>query len=165
VACRGVLFAIEPGEAARLLTAASDDKVLAIVQDEIEERWDEAWLVQLDKAWDAIHRCLSDGTVDLNAGSRPRRSLAVLGGRQLHRGHDYIISLVTPDEAKGVAAEIAVIDEAWLHGKYDAIDADDYGCPKSPEDFDYTWDYFQSLPPFFKRAGDAGRYVIFTVDQ
>ncbi len=80
MACRGVLFAIEPDEAARLLTAASDDEVLAIVQDEIEERWDEAWLVQLDKAWDAIHHCLSDGTLNLNAGSRPR-SLAVLGGR------------------------------------------------------------------------------------
>lgn len=134
------------------------------MQDEIEERWDEAWLVQLDKAWDAIHRCLSDGTLNLNAGSRPR-SLAVLGGRQLHSGDDYIISLVTPDEAKEVAAEIIAIDEAWLHGKYDAIDEDDYGSPKSADDFNYTWDYFQSLPPFFKRAGDAGRYVIFTVDQ
>ncbi len=51
----------------------------------------------------------------------------------MHRGHDYIISLVTPVEAKEVAAEIAVIDEAWLHGKYDAIDADDYGrMPEVP---------------------------------
>lgn len=164
MACRGVLFAIEPGAATRLLAAASDDEVLAIVQDEIEERWDEAWLVQLDKAWDAIHRCLSDGTLDPNAGSRSR-SLAILGGHQLHRGDDYIISLLTPDEAQEVAAEIAAIDEAWLYEKYDAIDTDDYGCPKSEEDFDYTWDYFRPLPPFFKRAGDAGRYVIFTVDQ
>ncbi|MBY0506456.1 MAG: YfbM family protein [Bryobacteraceae bacterium] len=164
MACRGVLFAIEPDEATRLLAAASDDEVLAIVQDEIEERWDEAWLVQLDKAWDAIHRCLSDGTINLNGGSHSRR-LAVLGGRQLHGGDDYIVSLVTPEEAREVAVDIAAIDEAWLRGRYDAIEVDDYGRPKSAEDFDYTWDYFQSLPPFFKRAADVRRYVIFTVDQ
>lgn len=72
---------------------------------------------------------------------------------------------MTPGEAKEVAAEIAVIDEAWLRGTYDGIDAEDYGYPKSTEDFEYTWSYFQSLPPFFKRAGNAERYVIFTVDQ
>jgi hypothetical protein len=146
------------------LAATSDDEVLAIVQEEIEERWDEAWLVQLDKAWDAIHRCLSDGALILNGASRPR-SLAVLGGRQLHAGDDYVIALVNPDEVKEVAAAIAVIKEAWLRERYDAIDAHGYGRPKSPEDFDYTWDYFQSLAPFFRRAGEAGRYVIFTVDQ
>ncbi|MBS1830771.1 MAG: DUF1877 family protein [Acidobacteria bacterium] len=64
-----------------------------------------------------------------------------------------------------MARAISVIDEAWLQEKYDVIDADDYGCPKSADDFGYTWDYFRSLPPFFKKAGDAGRYVIFTVDQ
>lgn len=148
-------FAIEPDEAARLLAAASDDEVLAIVQGEIEERWDEAWLVQTDKAWDAIHRCLSDGALNLNGGRR-LLSLAGLRGRQLHGGDGYIISLVTPDEVKEVAAEIAVPDEVWLRERYDAIDADDYGYPKSPEDFDYTWKYFQSMAPFFKRAGEAG---------
>ncbi len=164
MACLGVLFAIEPDEALRLLAATSDDEVRTIVQDEIEERWDEAWLVELDNAWDAIHRCLSDGTLSEHGSRRPSR-LAVLGGRRLHKEADYIISLVTPEEAKAVASDIAAIDEAWLHARYDAIDANDYGYPKSAEDFDYTWEYFQSLPQFFKRAGDAGRYVIFTVDQ
>ena len=147
-----------------MLALTSDEEVRAIVQDEIEERWDDAWLVELDKAWDAIHRCLSDGTLSMHGAINPSH-LAILGGRQLYSGNDYIISLVAPNEAKAVASEIATIDESWLRGKYDAIDADDYGCPKSAEDFDYTWEYFQLLPPYFKRAGDAGRYVIFTVDQ
>ena len=35
--------------------------MLDIVQEEIEEPWDEEWLLEMDKAWDAIHRCLTDG--------------------------------------------------------------------------------------------------------
>ena len=100
----------------------------------------------------------------MNGGGGPL-SLAVLGGRQLHSGDEYIISLVAPDDVKKVAVAIATIDETWFRDRYDAIDPNDYGYPKSQEDFGYTWEYFQSLPPFFKRAGDAGRYVIFTVDQ
>lgn len=146
------------------MTAQSDLELLEFIQEEIEHRWDEQWLVEMDKAWDAIHRCLSDGTLDRNGGSVSLR-LAILGGRQLYRGSDYIIALVTPDEVREVARVIAAIDEAWFREKYEALNEDDYGYPKSSEDFEHTWDYFQSLPPFFERAGDAERYVIFTVDQ
>jgi hypothetical protein len=95
MACRGVHFAITDSDAERLLTAPSDHAVLGIIQDEIEERWDEDWLYQSDKAWDAIHRCLTDGTLDPGGGSYPLR-LAVLNGRKLHTGENYIVSLVTP---------------------------------------------------------------------
>jgi hypothetical protein len=65
MACRGVHFAITKIDGDRLLTASDDHAVLHIIQDDIEERWDEDWLYQSDKAWDANHRCLSDGTLDL----------------------------------------------------------------------------------------------------
>ena len=58
MACRGVLFALTDEEVARLRGAKSDDEVLGIVQDEIEQRWDQEHLEECDKAWDAIHRCL-----------------------------------------------------------------------------------------------------------
>src|SRR5437588_7482753 len=64
MACRGVLFAITNGQAEELRAARGDDStILSIVQDEIEEAWDEEHLCQTDKAWDAIHRCLADGTL------------------------------------------------------------------------------------------------------
>jgi hypothetical protein len=84
MACRGVLFAITQEEAQRLRAARGDDKaVSSIIQDEIEEAWDEAHLCQTDKAWDAIHRCLGDGT--LASGEDPH-SLCILGGEQLQPG-------------------------------------------------------------------------------
>lgn len=164
MACRGVHFAIESKEAERLLAATSDDAVLEIIEEEIEEAWDEEWLVETDTAWDAIHRCLTDGLLDIEPKFGPR-GLAILGGRQLHQGEEYIIALVTPEEAGQVASSLAEIDPAWFRQRYDAIDPDDYGGPKSNEDFDYTWEYFKPLAAFFKRAGEAGRFVIFTVDQ
>jgi hypothetical protein len=62
VGCRGVLFAIDQEELQALRQATSDSEVQAVVA-AIEERWDERFLAETDKAWDAIHRCLTDGTL------------------------------------------------------------------------------------------------------
>ena len=67
MACRGVLLAIKKEEAERLMTARGNDtQVLSIIQDEIEDAWDEQHLCQTDKAWDAIHRCLTNGKLSFD---------------------------------------------------------------------------------------------------
>jgi len=99
MACRGVHFAIAEVDAKRLLSAPSDDAILEIIQDDIEERWEEEWLYQSDKTWDAIHRCLSDGTLGPDGGTYPLK-LAVLNGRRLYSRDDYIVSPVTLDEVR-----------------------------------------------------------------
>jgi hypothetical protein len=59
---------------------------------------------EIDKAWDAIHRALTDGTLEPGAFPLGR---AILGGRQLHRGDDYIVALVTKLEVPAVAGALA----------------------------------------------------------
>jgi hypothetical protein len=164
MACRGVHFAITSTDADRLLAAPTPDDVLRIIQEDIEEKWDEEWLHQTDKALDAIHRCLTDGTLDPNAGTYPLK-LTVLNGRRIDAGPNYIVSITTPAEAKDVASSLASIDLPWFRSRYSAIDQQDYGQPKSEQDFQYTWDWFKGLDAFFRKAADAQRYVIFTVDQ
>ena len=108
MACRGVLFAITKEQADKLRDASGHDEVvLSIVQEEIEGAWDEEHLCETDKAWDAIHRCLGDGT--LRSGDDPL-SLCILGGQQLHHGDDYIVSLVTPDQVSEVAKGLLPIE-------------------------------------------------------
>jgi Domain of unknown function (DUF1877) len=63
VGCRGVLFAIDQYEVRAFRRASSDKEVRSLVA-VIERRWEERFLAQTDKAWDAIHRCLTDGTLD-----------------------------------------------------------------------------------------------------
>lgn len=165
MACRGVLFAITQEEAQRLRAARGNDvSVLSIVQDEIEDAWDQAHLCETDKAWDAIHRCLGDGT--LAAGDGPL-SLCILGGEQLHEGDDYIVSLLTPDQVARVANALRPLDKPWLRQRYFKIDPADYGAPGqlNEEDFEYTWENLNDVRQFYEKAAADDRWTIFTVDQ
>jgi hypothetical protein len=131
--------------------------------EEIEEEWAENHTVETDKAWDAIHRCLTDGTLAYDNGSHPLNKV-VLGGKQLYHGDDYIVSYIKSDEVKDVAEALAPLDKSWLRAKYSKIDMSDYG-PLSDEDFDYTWENLEDLKGFFQRAGQDDRSVIFTASQ
>ena len=101
MAGRGVLFTITDTDVQQLLSARqatdADDEVMAVVE-EIEERWDENWLYETDKAWDAIHRCLTDGQLEYENGEYPLNH-CILGGTQLYAGDDYIISLKSPQQS------------------------------------------------------------------
>lgn len=160
---RGVYFAISPEQLQSLLEADSDDDRLHIVTEEIEEPWDEDWLLEVDKAWGAIHRALTDGHLGFDNGVEPLR-WAVLGGQQLYTEDDYIMSLLTPDQATALATALAPIDRGLFRERYDAIPADEYG-EKCDEDFAYVWESFRELSGFFRKAGNAGRSVLFTADQ
>lgn len=159
--CRGVHFAIDDQQARRLLGAEDDDELLEMVE-EIEERWEAAF--ETDKAWDALHRCLSKGTLNAEEGEPPL-SRVFLGGRMLNESDDYFVVLVTPYEAVQIAAALATVTESWLRERYFERPFPDYQGEKSEEDWEYTLTSFQGLPEFFARAASQGRHVIFTVDQ
>jgi hypothetical protein len=161
MAGRGVHFALTPKDEARLLRARSSDEVLEIIQD-IEERWDESWLVETDKAWDAIHRCLGDGSLGPGVTTLSR---CILGGRQLYDGDDYVVSYIAADEVKALIAPLGAIDERWFGARYASLAATDYGGPHDEDDRAYTWDNFQEMRELFRKAAQAGRAVAFSVDQ
>ena len=161
MACRGVHFALTLDEADRIKAASGDEDLMAAVE-EIEERWDREWLMETDKAWDAIHRCLTGGNLDHGTTSLHK---CILGEASLHGGDDYIVNLLDPAEVKEVAVAIRGIDESSMRRSYFAIDPNDYLFPPDEEDFGYTWANFQDLRTFFEKAALHGRAVIFTVDQ
>lgn len=159
----GVHFAID-GATAELLLAAADDEALSALVGEIEEELFDVHSCGTDKAWDPIHRCLTDGHLEYTNGTYPLNAV-ILGGRQLYEGDDYIISLLTPDQVKDVATALAEVDRDLMWTGYQRIEPDEYGVNYGGDDFDYLWANFADLPAFFRRAADAGRHVIFTVDQ
>jgi hypothetical protein len=158
---RGVHFAINDQQAERLLGAEDDDELVEIVE-EIEEEWDVVF--ETDKAWDALHRCLSNGTLNVEEGEPPLNRV-FFGGRMLNESEDYFVVLVTPAEAKQISEALATVTESWLRGRYFELPFPDYQGEKSEEDWEYTLSSFQGLPEFFARAASEGRHVIFTVDQ
>jgi hypothetical protein len=134
------------------------------IVERVEEAWDGEHLAETDKAWDAMHRALSDGTLDVEAGERPL-SLAILGGRHLHEGDDYLVALVSAAEVREVAAALAKIDEAAFRERYLRLVPKDYAPEYGEEDLEYTWSNFRDVASLYERAASEGMAVIFTVDQ
>ncbi|MEU0868996.1 YfbM family protein [Nocardia brasiliensis] len=160
----GVHFALTPQQARALLGAEDPDDLLALVEMIEEELADEADQVSSDKAWDAIHRCLSDGTLDPAGGTYPL-SYAVLGGTRLDAGEDYFVSYLTSEQVDDVARALAPLDEQSFHERFFALDSDDYAGPRDTDDFAYTWSNLVDIRAFFARTAQLGGHVIFTVDQ
>lgn len=164
--CRGVFFALSPSQREQLLSLRSDDERLQYIQEGIEEAWDEAHLLEIDKAWDAIHRCLTDGSLSIRSSSSPLGKL-ILGGRQLFFDtQTYIVNLIEHDELPEISAALGTVTKDWMQAQYERLRNTDY--PQefiSEQDWQYTWDWFSGIPDFIARADHERRSVIFTVNQ
>ena len=158
----GVHFAITSAQERALLAAddAGDSDAVGELLEEIEESWeDDELAVETDKAWEAIHRCLSDGTLDPESGDYPL-SHAVLGGRHLH--DDYYVVYISSVQVPEVADALHEVDRAGLRRRFDTIDDAEYRGALDDEDFEYTWEGFEDVREFFDRAAAAKRAVLFT---
>jgi hypothetical protein len=164
MACRGVLFALTESQDEALVATRDDDEVHAFVA-ELEGDWDWDWLCEVDKAWDAMHRCLGDGTLRLGRPDAGPLELVVLGGGHHYEGDDYVVAHVRAAQVAEVSAALDEVGQEWLRERYDAIDPEDYQGDLGDDDFNYTWTYLQDVRDFYQRAAKAGRSVVFTVDQ
>jgi Domain of unknown function (DUF1877) len=164
MSCLGVHFALDQKQHDQLTAATNDDEVKAVLA-EIEEAWHKDHVGESDKAWDAIHRCLTDGSLDNDAGEFPLNHV-ILGGKQLHSGDDYIVCLVTVEQTKAVAKALLPLSKDTLRNSYfNVLNAEDYDGEVGENDFEYTWEWFENVREFFLRASINSRSVIFTVDQ
>jgi hypothetical protein len=168
MAGRGVHYAITPEMADRIDPGRphSNADVLAFI-DYLDAHFTrllaEGRVQETDKAWEAIHRCLTDGK--LEEGGTPGH-LCVLGATDYFwvvrdDGQvDWIVNLLDPGEVRQAAEAIRGIHRAELRRRYDAIDPADYDGLVE-DDFEYTWSWFPQLQAFFQRAAGSGRWVVF----
>ena len=135
----GLHFALLDDDLERLLSIDDEDELVDFIVEDLEERYltDDRWSYQSDKAWDAIHRCLGDGTLLYETGPHPL-TYAVLGGRSLDAGEDYTACLVEAPNVRETSRALARVTREWLRRRYDTLGDSDYGQPLSDEDFDYT---------------------------
>jgi len=166
MACRGVFFALSSSQREHLLALSTDSARLQYIQEDIEAAWDEAHLLQTDKAWEAIHRCLTGGTLVVGRSSSPLGKL-ILGGTQLYSDtQSYIVNLIEHGELSEISVALKTVTKEWMKSRYEQLRNTDY--PQefvSEQDWEYTWDWFSGIPEFIARADVEGCTVIFTVDQ
>ncbi|WP_431113064.1 YfbM family protein [Variovorax paradoxus] len=166
MSCLGVHFALTREDAMALQAIDNDDDRLEFVTDEIEERYfeNENCLAESDKAWDAMHRALSDGSLSWTGGTYPLNHV-VLGGSSLYGKGDYIMSLKTPSQVRDIAKALALIGEDEFRRCYDNINAEAYGSDLSQEDFASTWESLVGVKALYEKALVEDRFVLFTADQ
>ncbi len=181
MAALGVHFAITDDQRAGLESQPNDQERAFFLKEKIEHEGDRDFLVVTDKAWDAMHRCLSPFPPDTpwfypvdpshgayalpeDHGSEPLK-LCVLGGKRLMESEEqYFIRLIEPEQVIDLVPALQAIDRSTmkaLYFKHCKGAWPEYG----EEDFEYTWDYFEDVRDFFARMAGNGRAVIFTADQ
>jgi len=164
---RGTFYAVTPAEAERLLGLAGDDQ--AVAREALDlysiERQRSHCIAAVDKAWDVIHRCLTDGTLrGLGKGTTPL-AWCVLGGKSLYAGNDFIVCYVTPEQVSQVSQALDEIVGAWFAQKYWSLQNSGYNGTINNEELEYTWDYFTSARNLYTRAAANNYAVIFLTDQ
>jgi hypothetical protein len=167
MSCLGVHFSLSADEVQCLRAIQDESERVDYVHEVIEEEFftnQRERMAESDKAWDAMHRVLSDGELTWDGGDYPLNHV-VLGGELLYTGSDFIMVLKTPDQVRDVAAALPSVTESEFRRRYFAIKPESYGCPIDEDDFGYTWDWFQNVREFWQRAASQGRFVLFTADQ
>ncbi len=184
MAARGSFYGLRKNDLDELMALPEEERPFFLC-DTIYGRREfdvEANSQDVDKAWDALHRCLgefppdtpyfyddnwSDGgawALPENYGRYPLK-LAVLGGTRLYKkDNNWLVHLVEPAAVKDIAKALQQIDREelarryWLHcrGAWP-----EYG----EEDLEYTWDYFQLMRDFYYAMAEDDRWVVFVADQ
>lgn len=173
--CLGVLFALTQEDIDSILDDDGSGVInyadrLSMLQDGIEEDYlsDTGRLLkytgELDTAWDAIHRVMTDGHFALDNGAFPL-SYVIMGGESLYAPDDYYMILKTPDQVKLIWQALQEVTEEWFRERYFKIDAEDYGFDVDESDCLYSWQWFEYSLKVWEIASKENRYMLFTVDQ
>ncbi len=157
----GFHLALSKDQEKELLSLKDVEDLLDFIQEQTEDE-DEEWYIFCDTAWDAIHRCLTDGRLSRDNGDYPLNT-CIMGGKKLSQDDNVIVTFLDANNVEDLAKAFNKIDRNHMQSKYNAIDADDYILDKSEEDFDFVWDMFLDVRELLNKAADAKRAVFFSV--
>ncbi len=163
----GVHFSLTNSDLEKLLAFEDEEERRDFLSDSLEEEYfvnQREWLAESDKAWDAIHRVLTDGDLAWDNGSFPLNHV-ILGGQSLYSGDDYIMSLKSAEQVDSIAEALKLVTQESLRKSFFAIDPDEFDAKICDDEFESTWEYFEEIRNLFVRASEAKRTVIFTADQ
>ena len=163
---RGIHFALTDDEVRALCALREDERPSYLFGPLLEacSRVQPPLLAESDKAWDAMQRALTDGTLDPEAGTYPL-SRAIVGGESLCVSEHCIVSLKTPNDVRDIAQALDELTEEEFRDRYFAINPRSYDGDIGEEDFEYTWSWLESVRDLFFHAAELGRAVVFAADQ
>jgi hypothetical protein len=163
---RGTFYAITPDEAEPLLALVGDDDALSrnVLELYSIERHKSHFITPVDKTWDPIHRCLTDGTLRLLGKGQTPLSQCVLGSRSLHAGTHRIVCYVSAEQVPIISQALEAIEIRWFYQQFFNLPSRGFTGPITDEEFQFTWEYFTSIRNLFERAATHNRAIVFVAD-
>lgn len=163
MAGNGVLFAIDASDELAMLSFSDEKARAAWVANTIEERWDTAWLMAMESFWYPVHFCLH-GSGEMPIDGAAAEAKAVFGGRALGVPSRYRIDYKDAALVKLVANALGRMRDEALWARAGLVERKDYLGPRDDHLQVCVVDEIRALTDFYRRAADAGRAVIFTVN-
>ena len=160
---RGFHIALSREHAKRLFAIKDDASLLQFLEElkNLPEMKKSGRILDSGSAWDAIHRCLTEGELDPAAGEFPLNH-AVLGGKQLHRGAESTAVLIRPDMTRFITDALEELDQDEIRKKFFALNPQSYQGPIDEKHFMQIWIKLQDLKVFFQAATENLEAVVFT---
>jgi hypothetical protein len=166
VSGEGAYIVLTREDAKRLFAQKEDEAIRGIVEElrQSSKHRDEGFVLECGAAWDPIHRSLTEGMLDPDAGEFPLDH-CVLGGRRLHQSSEFDAILIRPDIVPHVTAALQDLKREEFHANYMALDPDDYGKPPTETEFDEVWGTLKLIRQFFEGASNEHAAIVFTVER
>jgi hypothetical protein len=118
-------------------------------------------ILDVKRTWDAIHRCLTEGTLDPEAGEFPLNHV-ILGGKKLHNGDDYIAVVVRPDMVTFIAEGLREVKEPDFRKAFFALGEKGYDQAINEKEYSFIWHMVQEIRAFFEYCDEERFAVLFT---
>ena len=119
--------------------------------------------VDIDKAWDMLHRCLNAGKLEPLRSTLEAR--AIYGDAEI-KGFDEAIFLLTKDNVTLISDALANFNDSDIAKRLSSLGVDDdvYSMTGEGDDDEaYVLQSLNTLRTFYKRASDNGKAVVIAI--
>lgn len=161
---KGVLFALDDADERQMLAFSETRSRVGWVANVVEERWDEEWLCALDSMWFPVHFCLH-GSAGAPLDGAPAEAKAILGGLALGVPNLYSIDYKDQELVRQIANALARMRDDAVWARASLVDRKDYAGPRGGSLQVAVVDEIHAIADFYRRASEASRAVIFTVNS
>lgn len=158
----GVHFALSRAQVLKLRKLRGDDEAILELVGELEDAWDRDWLCETDKAWEAIHRALTDGKLTFaGAEKHAPLGLAILGGESMVEDEDETVMFLDARRVPPLARALAALTEDEFRARY-FKKCRGYAAEFGEDDCAYSWSNLETLRAFVVKVAKAKRALLFT---
>ncbi len=164
MAGKGVLFALETVDERSMLSFDNERARAAWVANVVEERWDAGWLHAMEGLWYPVHFCLH-GSAAIPIEGAAAEAKAIFGGTSLGLPNVYRIDYKETGLVRLVSNALGRMRDEAIWARASLVERKDYQGPRDDNLQVAVVDEVRAVADFYRRAADAGRAVIFTVNS